>query len=160
MSAALTRVALEDGWKRVLADELAKPYMASLREFLLVEKKAGKTVYPRGADIFNAFNLTPFAAVKVVILGQDPYHGPNQAHGLCFSVRPGVDVPPSLVNIYKEIQADLGIPPPKHGHLERWAQQGVLFLNAVLTVQAHNAASHAGKGWEQYTDAAIHALTR
>lgn len=157
---SLARVALEPGWKDALAGEFAKPYMAQLREFLLAEKQRGKTVYPRGADIFNAFNFTPFADVKVVILGQDPYHGPDQAHGLCFSVRPGIDIPPSLVNIYKELQADLGIPPPRHGHLERWALQGVLLLNAVLTVQAHNAASHAGKGWETFTDAAIHALNR
>lgn len=157
---ALARVALEKGWKQSLAAEFCKPYMASLRAFLLEEKKAGKTIYPAGPDIFNAFNLTPFAAVKVVILGQDPYHGPGQAHGLCFSVRPGVPAPPSLQNIFKEIEADLGIPPPAHGHLEKWATQGVLLLNAVLTVQAHHAASHAGKGWEAFTDAAIHALNR
>lgn len=157
---ALARVAMEAGWKRALAGEFAKPYMADLREFLQGEKQRGQLVYPRGSDIFNAFNFTPFADVKVVILGQDPYHGPNQAHGLCFSVRPGVDIPPSLVNIYKELRNDLGIEPPRHGHLEKWARQGVLLLNAVLTVQAHNAASHAGKGWELFTDAAIHALNR
>ncbi|MFZ5724020.1 MAG: uracil-DNA glycosylase [Pseudomonadota bacterium] len=157
---AADRVALELGWKRELAGEFASPYMAELRAFLQAEKQRGRVVYPRGNDIFNAFNLTPFDRVKVVILGQDPYHGPNQAHGLCFSVRPGVDIPPSLVNIYKEIASDLGIPPPRHGHLEHWAQQGVLLLNAVLTVQAHNAASHAGKGWERFTDAAIDRLNR
>lgn len=156
----LARVAMEDGWKQALAGEFSTPGMVQLREFLRAEKQRGVVVYPRGADIFNAFNFTPFSRVKVVILGQDPYHGPEQAHGLCFSVRPGVAVPPSLVNIYKELSADLGIAPPPHGHLEYWAKQGVLLLNAVLTVQAHNAASHAGKGWEAFTDAAIHALNR
>ena len=154
------RIALEPGWKRELAGEFASPYMAELRTFLLDEKQRGVRVFPRGNDIFNAFNYTPFEQVKVVILGQDPYHGPDQAHGLCFSVRPGIDIPPSLVNIYKEIGSDLGIPPPKHGHLEHWARQGVLLLNAVLTVRAHNAASHAGKGWERFTDAAIDRLNR
>lgn len=157
---ATDRVALEPGWKRELADEFASGYMADLRAFLLTEKQAGQVVYPRGNDIFNAFNFTPFDQVKVVILGQDPYHGPEQAHGLCFSVRPGIDIPPSLVNIYKEIGSDLGIPPPRHGHLEHWAKQGVLLLNAVLTVRAHHAASHAGKGWERFTDAAIDRLNR
>jgi len=158
--AALARVAMEAGWKSALAGEFVKPYMAALREFLQAERQRGQVVYPRGSDIFNAFNLTPFSDVKVVILGQDPYHGPDQAHGLCFSVRPGIDIPPSLVNIYKELHSDLGIAPPRHGHLENWARQGVLLLNAVLTVQAHNAASHAGKGWETFTDAAIQALNR
>lgn len=158
--AAVDRVALEPGWKRELAGEFADPYMAGLRAFLLAEKQAGARVYPPGPDIFNALNFTPFDQVKVVILGQDPYHGPDQAHGLCFSVRPGIDVPPSLVNIFKEIRADLGIEPPPHGHLEKWARQGVLLLNAVLTVRAHSAASHAGRGWERFTDAVIERLNR
>lgn len=158
MSTALARVALEPGWKAALAGEFASPYMDALRGYLQAEKQSGATVYPRGPDIFNAFNFTPFEQVKVVILGQDPYHGPEQAHGLCFSVRPGIAIPPSLQNIYKELQADLGITPPRHGHLEKWAQQGVLLLNAVLTVRAHQAASHAGRGWETFTDAAIAAL--
>lgn len=158
--AAIDRVVLEPGWKHALAGEFASPYMADLRAFLLAEKQAGARVYPPGPDIFNALNFTPFDQVKVVILGQDPYHGPEQAHGLCFSVRPGIDVPPSLVNIFKEIRADLGIEPPPHGHLEKWARQGVLLLNAVLTVRAHNAASHAGRGWERFTDAVIERLNR
>lgn len=158
--AAPDRVALEPGWKQALAGEFASPYMAELRAFLQAEKQRGVRVFPRGADIFNALNYTPFDQVKVVILGQDPYHGPDQAHGLCFSVRPGIDVPPSLVNIFKELQADLGIAPPGHGHLEKWARQGVLLLNAVLTVQAHNAASHAGRGWEKFTDAVIDRINR
>jgi len=156
----LANIAMEDGWKQVLAGEFSRPYMQQLREFLRAEKAQGHVVYPRGSDMFNAFNFTPFASVKVVILGQDPYHGPEQAHGLCFSVRPGTAIPPSLMNIYKELASDLGITPPRHGHLEKWARQGVLLLNAVLSVQAHNAASHAGKGWETFTDAAIHALNR
>lgn len=157
---ASDRVDLEPGWKRELSAEFASSYMAELRAFLLAEKQAGARVYPPGPDIFNALNFTPFDQVKVVILGQDPYHGPEQAHGLCFSVRPGIDVPPSLVNIFKEIRADLGIEPPPHGHLEKWARQGVLLLNAVLTVRAHNAASHAGRGWERFTDAVIARLNR
>lgn len=158
MNAAHDRVALEPGWKQALAAEFASDYMAGLRAFLLAEKQAGTVVYPPGAHIFSAFNLTPFDQVKIVILGQDPYHGPDQAHGLCFSVRPGIDIPPSLANIYKELESDLGIAPPAHGHLEKWAAQGVLLLNAVLTVRAHQAASHAGRGWERFTDAAIAAL--
>lgn len=160
MNTASARVALEPGWKQALAGEFDQPYMAALRAFLLAEKQQGQLVFPKGPAIFNAFNLTPFAEVKVVILGQDPYHGPDQAHGLCFSVRPGIAIPPSLVNIYKELQADLGILPPDHGHLEKWAQQGVLLLNAVLTVRAHQAASHAGRGWELFTDAVIERLNR
>lgn len=159
-AAGLARVQLEPGWKESLAGEFARPYMAGLREFLQAEKAQGRVVYPRGSDIFNAFNLTPFGDVRVVVLGQDPYHGPDQAHGLCFSVRPGIRVPPSLVNIFKEIERDLGIAPPRHGHLDHWARQGVLLLNAVLTVQAHHAASHAGRGWETFTDAAIAHLNR
>ncbi len=151
---------LEPGWMQVLGAEFDQPYMQSLRAFLRQEKQSGKTVYPPGSDIFHAFNATPFEQVKVVILGQDPYHGPNQAHGLCFSVQSGVRVPPSLVNIYKEIERDLGIPPPAHGTLDHWARQGVLLLNAVLTVRAGQAASHQGQGWERFTDQAIDHINR
>lgn len=158
MTAAQSRIDLEPGWQQALAAQFAQPHMVALRAFLQAEKAAGQAVFPRGSEIFNAFNLAPLAQVKVVILGQDPYHGPGQAHGLCFSVRPGVAIPPSLQNIYKELQSDLGIAPPPHGHLEKWARQGVLLLNAVLTVRAHQAASHAGRGWETFTDAAIAAV--
>lgn len=151
---------LEAGWQEHLGCEFDKDYMARLRAFLGAEKQAGKTLYPAGKDIFNAFNLTPFEQVKVVILGQDPYHGPNQAHGLCFSVQRGVKTPPSLVNIYKEIQRDLGIAPASHGNLSHWAEQGVLLLNAVLTVEAGQAASHQKQGWETFTDQAIEHLNR
>ncbi|KGD66525.1 uracil-DNA glycosylase [Alcanivorax nanhaiticus] len=151
---------LEAGWQEHLGCEFDKDYMARLRAFLGAEKQAGKTLYPAGQDIFNAFNLTPFEQVKVVILGQDPYHGPNQAHGLCFSVQRGVKTPPSLVNIYKEIQRDLGIAPASHGNLSHWAEQGVLLLNAVLTVEAGQAASHQKQGWETFTDQAIEHLNR
>ena len=153
-------VQLEPGWKQHLAGEFEQDYMARLRAFLAAEKQAGKTVFPPGPDIFNAFNLTPFDKVKVVILGQDPYHGPDQAHGLCFSVQRGVKTPPSLVNIYKEIHRDLGIDIPPHGNLTHWAEQGVLLLNAVLTVEAGQAASHQKRGWEQFTDQAIEHLNR
>lgn len=152
------RVQLENSWKNHLLKEFEKPYMTDLRAFLRQEIGAKKVIYPRGTEYFAALNHTPFEKVKVVILGQDPYHGPNQAHGLCFSVRPGVDVPPSLVNIYKELKADLGIEPPDHGYLTPWADQGVLLLNATLSVEAGKAGSHQGKGWEQFTDAIIHAL--
>ena len=151
---------LEAGWQQQIGAEFQKDYMTRLRAFLGAEKQAGKTVYPAGADIFNAFNLTPFEQVKVVILGQDPYHGPNQAHGLCFSVQRGVKTPPSLVNIYKEINRDLGIAPASHGNLTHWAEQGVLLLNAVLTVEAGQAASHQKQGWETFTDQAIEQLNR
>jgi uracil-DNA glycosylase len=134
--------------------------MAGLRKFLQAEKEAGKVVYPRNADIFNAFNKTPFDKVKVVILGQDPYHGPNQAHGLSFSVQKGVAIPKSLINIYKELATDIpGFVKPAHGNLESWAEQGVLLLNATLTVRAAEAASHQKKGWEQFTDAVIKKLS-
>lgn len=149
------RVKLHDSWKKPLADEFSSPYMAQLREFLISEKSSGKEIYPKGSEFFRALDLTPLDAVRVVILGQDPYHGPGQAHGLCFSVRPGVRPPPSLVNIYKEMYNDLGITQPKHGFLEHWAKQGVLLLNSVLSVQAHQAASHRGKGWEKFTDAIV-----
>ncbi|MFO8022475.1 MAG: uracil-DNA glycosylase [Perlabentimonas sp.] len=149
---------IEESWKRVLADEFEKEYFAKLKLFLIDEKKKYR-VFPAGSDIFNAFKFTPFNNVKVVIIGQDPYHGPNQAHGLCFSVQKNVDIPPSLVNIYKEIKNDLNIPMPSHGNLEDWAKQGVLLLNATLTVRAHQAGSHQKKGWEQFTDAAIKAIS-
>lgn len=149
---------LEESWKAVLADEFQKPYMHDLKAFLQQERKAGNVFYPPGPLIFNALNSTPFDQVKVVILGQDPYHGPGQAHGLSFSVPQGVQIPPSLQNIYKELKADLGIPIASHGNLEHWARQGVLLLNATLTVRAGQAASHHNKGWERFTDAIIHAL--
>lgn len=151
-------IKLEPGWLAVLGDQFDKPYMTQLRAFLQAEKQQGKVIYPPGSLWFNAFNTTPFTKVKVVILGQDPYHGPHQAHGLCFSVLPGVQVPPSLVNIYKELEADLGIPRPRHGCLNHWAEQGVLLLNATLTVEQARAGAHQGKGWETFTDSAIHAL--
>lgn len=149
---------IHPSWRRVLESEFRKPYMAQLQEFLGQEKQAGKHIYPPSAQIFNAFNSTPFDKVKVVILGQDPYHGAGQAHGLCFSVLPGVRVPPSLRNIYKELHSDLGIEPAQHGCLQPWAEQGVLLLNATLTVEDSKAGAHQGRGWEQFTDAAIHAL--
>lgn len=151
-------VKLEDSWKAALGQEFASPYMAALKAFLQNEKAAGKTIFPKGAEYFRALDLTPLDEVKVVILGQDPYHGAGQAHGLCFSVRPGVRIPPSLVNIYKELQSDLGIAPARHGFLEHWARQGVLLLNSVLTVEESRAASHQGQGWEQFTDAVIRAV--
>jgi len=154
------RVRLEPGWKARIGDYLERPEMRALAEFLRAEKRAGKEIYPPGPEIFAAFDHTPFDAVRVVILGQDPYHGPGQAHGLCFSVRPGVPVPPSLDNIFKEITRDLGIPRPDHGCLTPWADRGVLLLNAVLTVERGQAGSHQGKGWEGFTDAAIEALNR
>lgn len=148
-------VKLDDSWKQALSAEFASPYMQKLKEFLLAEKNAGKQIFPKGAEYFRALDLTPLQAVKVVILGQDPYHGAGQAHGLCFSVQPGVRTPPSLVNIYKELQSDLGIAPVQHGFLESWARQGVLLLNSVLTVEEARAASHQGQGWEKFTDAII-----
>jgi uracil-DNA glycosylase len=158
--AGAQRVRLEAGWKQALADEFDRDYMVSLRAFLLQEKQQGKVIYPPSGLIFNAFDKTPFDQVKVVILGQDPYHGPGQAHGLCFSVPEGVPPPPSLVNIFKEIQRDLGEPVSRNGNLEHWADQGVLLLNATLTVQQGLAGSHQGKGWERFTDAAIERLNR
>lgn len=151
-------VKLEGSWKSRLEGEFDAPYMQHLRSFLQKQKAEHKTIFPCGSEYFAALNLTPFDKVKVVILGQDPYHGPGQAHGLSFSVRPGVPLPPSLVNIYKELEADLGIPRSHQGHLESWAQQGVLLLNSVLTVESGRAASHQGKGWEQFTDKIIHLL--
>ncbi|MBB3965016.1 uracil-DNA glycosylase [Rhizobium metallidurans] len=148
-------IALEDGWKSALSAEFEQPYMQRLKSFLIERKQMGKRIFPRGSEYFRALDLTPLKDVKVVILGQDPYHGAGQAHGLCFSVPPGVRIPPSLVNIYKELQADLGITPARHGFLEHWARQGVLLLNSVLTVEEAQAASHQGKGWETFTDAVI-----
>jgi uracil-DNA glycosylase len=152
------QVKLPDSWLSVLSDEFEKPYMVGLRTFPQEQKQAGKTVYPPGKLFFNALNTTDFDQVKVVILGQDPYHGPGQAHGLSFSVPNGVPPPPSLQNIFKELQSDLGLNKPSHGCLQHWAEQGVLLLNAVLSVEHKNAGSHANKGWEQFTDAVIHAL--
>ncbi|MGQ9425877.1 uracil-DNA glycosylase [Gilvimarinus sp. F26214L] len=151
-------VQLDDSWLAAIGGEFHKPYMASLRAFLKEQKRNGRSIYPPGRQIFNALNSTPFDKVKVVILGQDPYHGPNQAHGLCFSVQPGVAIPPSLRNIYKELSADLGLNMPGHGCLQSWAEQGVLLLNATLTVEHGQAGSHQGKGWEEFTDAVIAAL--
>lgn len=151
----MDRLKLEESWKLRLRQEFEQDYMLQLRAFLLQEKQAGKQIFPAGNDIFNALNSTPFEKVKVVILGQDPYHGPGQAHGLCFSVRPGVEIPPSLRNIYKEIAADLGIAPSRSGCLQSWAEQGVLLLNAVLTVESGKAAAHQGRGWERFTDRII-----
>lgn len=150
-------VQIEEGWKRQLAQEFEKSYFFNLTNFVREEYRQ-TTVYPPGRLIFNAFNLCPFDQVKVVIIGQDPYHGPGQAHGLCFSVNDGVKFPPSLVNIFKELQDDLGVPLPVSGNLTRWAEQGVLLLNATLTVRAHQAGSHQHKGWEDFTDAAIRRL--
>lgn len=149
---------IEGSWKQVLANEFNKEYFQSLKSFL-IEERSKYRIFPPGSQIFNAFNHTPFQNVKVVILGQDPYHGPGQAHGLCFSVPEGIPQPPSLVNIFKEINSDLGLAIPKHGNLEKWAKQGVLLLNATLTVRAHQAGSHQNRGWEQFTDAAIMALS-
>ena len=154
------RLKLEASWKQRVGDHFDRPEMIALREFLRAEIRAGKRIYPPGPEIFAALDATPFDAVKVVILGQDPYHGPGQAHGLCFSVRPGVPVPPSLQNIFTEIENDLGIPRPDHGCLTPWARRGVLLLNAVLTVQAGNPGSHQGKGWEGFTDRVIDELNR
>lgn len=149
------RIQLEASWKSRLADEFAKDYMLELKQFLVTEKSEGKTLYPPGHEIFNAFNLTPFERVRVVILGQDPYHGPGQAHGLCFSVQDGVRLPPSLKNIYKEINSELGIEFSQSGCLTSWAEQGVLLLNSVLTVERGKAGAHQGKGWERFTDKVI-----
>jgi uracil-DNA glycosylase len=145
-------------WKDALSSERKQPYFQDILKFVESERRAGKKIFPKNDEIFNALSLTPFKAVKVVILGQDPYHGPGQAHGLCFSVKPGVPFPPSLQNIYKELISDVGIKPPTTGCLEAWAKEGVLLLNAVLTVEAFNAASHANRGWERFTDRVIHEL--
>lgn len=151
-------VQIEESWKEKLEKEFSSDYFIQLKEFLVKEKERF-TIYPPGSQIFNAFKYTPFDEVKVVIIGQDPYHGPGQAHGLCFSVPDGVAPPPSLVNIFKEIKSDLGIPVSGNGNLEKWARQGVLLLNATLTVRANLANSHQGKGWEIFTDAVIRKLS-
>lgn len=151
---------LAESWFPHLGAEFEKPYMQQLRSFLRSQKDAQKIIYPKSTDVFNAFSYTSFDEVKVVVLGQDPYHGPNQAHGLCFSVQEGIAPPPSLVNIYKELNNDLSIPPVKTGCLIPWAQQGVLLLNSVLTVEKGNAGAHQGKGWEQFTDQVIDLLNR
>lgn len=150
-----TTIKLHPGWLEHLGGEFAEPYMAELKRFLLAERERGKRIFPRASEWFRALDLTPPDQVRVVILGQDPYHGPGQAHGLCFSVPSGVQPPPSLVNIYKELESDLGIRPARHGFLEHWAKQGVLLLNSVLTVEMGRAASHREKGWERFTDAII-----
>lgn len=151
-------VKLHSSWQAKLKTEFANDSMKNLKAFLQKEYSAGKTIYPQGDEYFAALNLTPLDKVKVVIIGQDPYHGPGQAHGLCFSVRDGVRFPPSLLNIFKELKADVGIEIPKSGCLTKWAEQGVLLLNAVLTVEDGKAAAHQGKGWEQFTDRIVHIL--
>jgi uracil-DNA glycosylase len=153
-------IQLESSWLAALADQFQQPYMRALKDFLQEEKRSGVSVFPPGAEIFSAFDHAPLHKVRVVILGQDPYHGPGQAHGLCFSVRPGVAIPPSLQNIYKELQRDLNIAHPGHGNLTAWADQGVLLLNSVLTVAANRAASHQGKGWETFTDRVVELVNR
>ena len=145
-------------WREVLQEEFKTPYMQELRAFIKSELRAGKAIFPHGQNIFNAFNMTPLSKIKVVILGQDPYHGLGQAHGLCFSVRRGIPAPPSLINIFKELKNDLGLPISKHGELSDWAEQGVFLLNTVLTVEKAKAASHRGKGWEIFTDKVIQIL--
>ncbi len=154
----ITRSMLDESWQPVLGAEFEKPYMQKLRAFLRGEKDQKKIIYPKSSNVFHAFSATPFPLVKAIILGQDPYHGKGQAQGLCFSVPKGIPKPPSLVNIFKELQADLGIPPANHGCLEAWAAQGVLLLNSVLTVEQGRAASHQGQGWEIFTDKAIEVL--
>ena len=149
------QVNLHPSWLEPLSGEFAQAYMADLRRFLLAERERGKRIFPKGSEWFRALDLTPLDQVRVVILGQDPYHGAGQAHGLCFSVQPGVQTPPSLVNIFKELESDLGIKPARHGFLEHWARQGVLLLNSVLTVEMGRAASHRERGWERFTDAII-----
>jgi uracil-DNA glycosylase len=148
-------IKLHESWLAPLRAEFDQPYMGELKQFLLAEREKGRTIFPRACDWFRALDLTPLDEVRVVILGQDPYHGPGQAHGLCFSVPPGVRPPPSLMNIFKELQSDLGVTPSPHGLLEHWAHQGVLLLNSVLTVEVGQAASHREKGWERFTDAVV-----
>jgi len=150
---------IEPSWKAVLSDEFQKPYFKKLKSFLLAERDLGALIYPRNKDIFNAFALTPFDAVKVVILGQDPYHGAGQAHGLAFSVMRGVPAPPSLKNIFKELEQDVAFKIPQHSDLSHWSKQGVLLLNTSLTVRANEANSHRGQGWELFTDAVIHSVS-
>lgn len=150
-------VKIAEDWKALLADEFEKPYFAELVEFVR-EEYGSRQIFPRGSNIFRAFDKCPFDKLKVVIIGQDPYHGEGQANGLCFSVNDGVQFPPSLRNIFQEVESDTGAQIPASGNLDRWAEQGVLLLNAVLTVRAHEAASHAGRGWEQFTDAVVRAI--
>jgi uracil-DNA glycosylase len=151
-------IKLEPGWRERLRGEFDQPYMADLKRFLLAERERGRRIFPKGSEWFRALDLTPLEQVRVVILGQDPYHGEGQAHGLCFSVQPGVPPPPSLVNIFKELDTDLGIKPARHGLLDHWAKQGVLLLNSVLTVEMGRAAAHRDKGWERFTDAVVAAV--
>ena len=153
------KINLESSWLKVLKDEFEKPYMKNLSVFLNNEKKNNKIIYPPGSKIFNALNLTPFTSVKVIILGQDPYHGQNQANGLSFSVEIGNKIPPSLQNIFKELNSDLNILPSQHGDLSNWAKQGVLLLNTILTVEASKPSSHSNKGWEIFTDKILHSLS-
>jgi len=160
MTTLTSNIKLTASWKSLLVSEFSEPYMQTLRTFLQDEKKAGKTIYPKGGQMFAALNATEVGKVKVIILGQDPYHGPDQAHGLCFSVKANVAIPPSLQNIYKALHADLGMVAPSHGSLHGWANQGVLLLNSVLSVESNCAASHQGKGWEQFTDAIIAKLNQ
>src|ERR1700743_3765150 len=148
-------VKIEESWKAALKQEFSKPYFAQIATHLKTEKLSGKTIYPPGSLIFNAFNTTPFSQAKVVLLGQDPYHGPGQAHGLSFSVPKGILPPPSLINIFKELHSDIGMPCPNHGNLTHWAEQGVMLLNASLTVRANEPMSHAKIGWGEFTDAGI-----
>jgi uracil-DNA glycosylase len=155
---AKTDIDIDDSWKSILKNEFEAPYFSELKAFLVNEKKK-HIVYPPGKQIFAAFNRTPFDKARVVIIGQDPYHGPGQANGLCFSVSPGIRKPPSLVNIFKELNTDLGIPIPQDGNLEKWADQGILLLNATLTVQAGMPGTHQKKGWEKFTDAVIKAIS-
>jgi uracil-DNA glycosylase len=145
---------ISSSWQTVLADEFEKPYFHNLQDFLIAERQT-QTIFPAATDVFSAFNLTPYENVRVLLLGQDPYHDDNQAHGLCFSVKPGIKPPPSLVNIYKELKEDIGCDIAKHGYLVNWAAQGILMLNAVLTVRAHTPNSHKDRGWETFTDAVI-----
>ncbi|MGZ8517385.1 MAG: uracil-DNA glycosylase [Chitinophagaceae bacterium] len=152
-------VKIEDSWKEILHDEFDKPYFQHIPLHLKTEKSQGKTIYPPGGFIFNAFNTTPFDKIKVVIIGQDPYHGPRQAHGLCFSVQNGVPPPPSLVNIFKELKEDIGMDIPGHGNLTKWAEQGVFLLNASLTVRAGEPMSHSKIGWSEFTDSVIKTIS-
>jgi uracil-DNA glycosylase len=152
---ATQEIKLDASWRERLGQEFEQPYMGELKRFLVSQKEQGKRIFPKGSEWFRALDLTPPDEVRVVILGQDPYHGEGQAHGLCFSVKPGVQPPPSLVNIFKELKSDLGVEPARHGFLEHWAKQGVLLLNSVLTVELGRAASHRDRGWERFTDAII-----
>ncbi len=152
-------IKIHESWKTVLDGEFKQEYFSEIRQHILKDKQAGKTIYPPGPEIFNAFDSTPFEAVKVVIIGQDPYHGPGQAHGLCFSVQEGIPNPPSLENVFKELKTDLGLEMPKNGSLQRWADQGVFLLNAALTVVAHQANAHKDIGWHKFTDAVIRKLS-